>query len=77
MFPIFEKLGGLDVTLGLLQPEAIRDKWPSKFTVKHWKIKRRLPGPVIRRLMSICDDRGIPYEGADFTMTARAKTPAQ
>lgn len=67
MFPIFEKLGGQEEALKLLQPAAIRDTWPSRHTLKSWEQRHReLPALVVRKLMDICDERGIAYTSDDF-----------
>ncbi len=66
MFPIFDKLGGLDAALTLMQPSAIRDTWPSKETLRAWRKAGRLPSPVVRKMMEICEARGVPYASSDF-----------
>jgi len=68
MFPIFEKLGGLAIALQLLQPDAIRDTWPTEHALRKWKRNKKLPGPVVGRLMQICDARGITYQSSDFAL---------
>jgi hypothetical protein len=68
MFPIFDKLGGLEATMKLLQPLAIRDTWPSAVTVRVWRKNGRLPSPVVRRLMEICDAQGVEYTSRDFVI---------
>jgi hypothetical protein len=69
MFTIFEKLGGLAISLQLLQPTAIRDTWPTAQTYRKWRAQKQLPGPVVRRLMEICDERGVSYRASDFAWT--------
>jgi hypothetical protein len=72
MFPIFEKLGGVDEALKLLQPDSLRDTWPSRHTLKDWTSKRRaLPALVAVRLMRIAEQRGIDFCSDDFRLPPR------
>ena len=66
MFAIFDQLGGQDAVLAILRQNPLREGWPTKDTIKKWNANRELPGQVIKRLMSVCDERGIPYEMSDF-----------
>jgi hypothetical protein len=76
MFTIFDKLGGETEALALLKDGAIREGWPSADTIKLWRKKRELPGPVIRRLMRLCDERGVTYSSSDFEAAISAPSSA-
>ena len=66
MFEIFEKLGGQDAAIEALRAESGETGWPSIHAVKLWRANKEIPGPAVKRLMQICDERGIPYSAADF-----------
>jgi hypothetical protein len=67
MFTIFEKLGGEDEALNIIREGGeVREQWPSLHTLKVWKRNKELPGTIIKKLMMVCDERGIRYCAADF-----------
>ena len=66
MFEIFEKLGGQDAAIEALRAAGGGGRWPSIHAVKLWRVNKEIPGPAVKRLMQICDERGIAYSAADF-----------
>lgn len=73
MFSIFEKLGGKEAALAAIKDEKSRPGWPTPHVEKLWRKNKELPGPVVKRLMKVCDDKGISYQAADFV--AQPKPP--
>lgn len=66
MFAIFEKLGGREAAFKELRAKTHRPAYPSKATEKLWRKNKELPGPVIKILIPICDERRIAYSMDDF-----------
>lgn len=73
MFSIFQKLGGKDAALAAIKDETSRPGWPTSHVEKLWRKNKELPGPVVKRLMKVCDERGITYQATDFV--AQSKPP--
>jgi hypothetical protein len=72
MFPIFNKLGGMDEAIRLLKEGAGRTTYPSRHTLDDWRLRRRkIPPLVAARLQAICEERGIKYRLSDFELPPR------
>jgi hypothetical protein len=67
MFPILDKLGGLDAALDVI--ERRRGRRLSLRAVQAWREYGFVPAINRLPLMSECDERGIPYADADFLPT--------
>ena len=73
-FAIFDKLGGQEEALNALKDRSsstaqTRPEWPTRDTLKKWKSEGELPGSVVKMLMAVCEDRGVPYCLSDFVET--------
>jgi hypothetical protein len=71
MFSIFEKLGGKDAAIAAIKDDETRPGWPSPHVEKLWRKNKELPGPVVKRLMKVCDEKGIQYQAADFVASIK------
>jgi hypothetical protein len=67
MFPIFDKLGGLDAALDVI--EKRRGKRLAYTTVWTWKDKGEVPAINRIALMDECRERRIRFRDADFLPT--------
>lgn len=66
MFPIFDKLGGIEQAIRLLRPMGPRDTWPSRYTIEDWVFRRKeLPPNVRAKLQLICEEHGIRFKASD------------
>jgi hypothetical protein len=66
MFKIFEKLGGVEPTLDVIQRR--RGLRPSARAVLDWQTRRAIPPINTIPLMAECHDRGIPFEMTDYVL---------
>ena len=73
MFAIFEKLGGKQQALEVIER---RLSWsPGKSTLKKWKRDGAISPRVGMALQAECEERGISYSLSDFR--AAAPTPSE
>lgn len=63
MFAIFNKLGGIEATLDVIQRR--RGKRPGVHSVRSWMFYEKIPAINAVALMQECHDRGIPFDMSD------------
>jgi hypothetical protein len=68
-FPIITKLGGIEAVYALLS-----DRISSSDTIRMWQSRSQIPSWAMRRLMEICESRGIRYSSVDFYLHRRVVT---
>lgn len=70
MFAIFDKLGGKDAALNVIER---RLNWkPSKDTVKKWRANRRISPRAALTLIEECKERGIACDPVDDVRANRS-----
>lgn len=72
MFSIYDKLGGIDATLDVL--DRRRGKRPGPHSLRAWKFNREIPAINAAELMAECQERGIPFDIDDFRLPKRIKS---
>jgi len=62
-FPIITKLGGVEAVYNLLD-----DHISSADTIRMWQSRSQIPSWAMRRLMEICEQRGVTYKALAFSL---------
>lgn len=78
MFRIFDKLGGIEPTLDVIQRRR-KMKSPRRLTmraVQDWKARKAIPPVNAVLLMAECRDRGIPFDWNDCLLPVDTKKDA-
>ena len=63
IFPIIEKLGGIEAEMELRQTLGITPE-----AIHQWYKRDSIPGPAMRLMMEIAEQRKIRYRAADFRL---------
>lgn len=71
MFKIFEKLGGVEPTLDVIQRRR-KCKRLSQRAIEDWRSRRAIPPINVIALMAECEDRGIPFDLSDCRLPTDA-----
>lgn len=73
MFKIFDKLGGIEPTLDVIQRRR-HGMRPSMRAVQDWKARKAIPPINSVLLMAECQERGIPFDFADCRLVEEPKS---
>lgn len=77
MFRIFEKLGGIEPTLDVIQRRR-KMKRPRRLTMRavdDWKARKAIPAVNALLLMEECEVRGIPFDMSDCRLPGEVARP--
>lgn len=77
MFKIFEKLGGEDAVLEILQrarPRISGKPLPNMPALRQWKSRRRIPSINVEILQLEAEQRGIEWSRDDFVSDTPVKS---
>lgn len=75
MFAIFEKIGGKDAALDVIER---RLRWrPTKFTIKKWRANRAISPRAAYALLDECKERGIECDPLEDFRATPAKEAAE